>query len=217
MRVVIFQKLINLIRFNSLFKKIRLNRLRNSNYYLYCKTLYPQLGKNSYIGVPSIGTCITHPNTRIGKYCSIATNVCIGAQFHPKHFLSTHPFQFLKENNVYSDIEIDKICTVNFDCCKPCSIGNDVWIGTQTIINNGVTIGDGAIIGANSTITKDVPPYAIVVGANRLIGYRFSQEIIEELLTLKWWDLDEEYLYDLPFDDIYQCIKKLRNIRGKSF
>ena len=88
---------------------------------------------------------------------------------------------------------------------------------TQTIINNGVTIGDGAIIGANSTITKDVPPYAIVVGANRLIGYRFSQEIIEELLTLKWWDLDEEYLYDLPFDDIYQCIKKLRNIRGKSF
>ena len=53
----------------------------------------------------------------------------------------------------------------------------------------------------------------IVVGANRIIGYRFSPEIIKQLLELKWWDLDEKYLYDLPFNDINECIKKLKAIR----
>lgn len=71
------------------------------------------------------------------------------------------------------------------------SIGNDVWIGAGCIIRDNVIIGDGAVIGAGSIITKDVPPYAIVVGASKIIRYRFPEEIIAKLLIMKWWDWDD--------------------------
>ena len=68
-------------------------------------------------------------------------------------------------------------------------IGNDVWIGQKTTILPGVHIGDGAIIGANTVVSKDVPPYAIVVGDPGVIKkYRFDEETINLLLELKWWD-----------------------------
>ena len=70
-------------------------------------------------------------------------------------------------------------------------IGNDVWIGAQSILVSGIKIGDGAVIAANSVVTKDVPPYAIVGGSPaKVINYRFSEEIISELANLKWWDWD---------------------------
>ncbi len=71
------------------------------------------------------------------------------------------------------------------------NVGNDVWIGYNATIMAGVTIGDGAIIATNSTITKDVEPYTIVGGnpAN-LIKKRFNDEKISKLLALKWWDWD---------------------------
>ena len=69
-------------------------------------------------------------------------------------------------------------------------IGNDVWIGFEAVILSGITIGDGAIIGARAVVTKDVPPYTIVGGVPaRPIRKRFSDEKIESLLKLKWWDL----------------------------
>lgn len=71
-------------------------------------------------------------------------------------------------------------------------IGNDVWIGDNVIIFEGVKIGDGAVIGANSVITKDVPSYAVVVGVNRLIKYRFHNDIIEKLLYIKWWNWSDD-------------------------
>ncbi len=67
-------------------------------------------------------------------------------------------------------------------------IGNDVWIGCNAVILGGVRIGDGAIIGSGATISHDVPPYAIVIGRNNHLKYRFSQQIIDELLDLKWWN-----------------------------
>ena len=68
-------------------------------------------------------------------------------------------------------------------------IGNDVWIGHGATILSGVTIGHGAVIGACAVVTKDVPPYGIVVGAPaRLVRKRFSDEDIALLLNLKWWD-----------------------------
>ena len=69
------------------------------------------------------------------------------------------------------------------------TIGNDVWIGYEAVILSGVTIGDGAIIGTRSVVTKDVPPYTIVGGAPaRVIKKRFSDDVIEKLLKIKWWN-----------------------------
>ena len=215
MRITLVQNIIDLLRFKKTFTRLKLLKLKHSNRYKYTHKIFPNLGKNSYIGLNSQ---IILPETKIGKFCSISWNVMIGTSFHPLHYLSTHPFAYCKsrkETVLYHEMSPDKIKLVDFVSCKPCTIGNDVWIGCQSIIMDGVKIGDGAIIGANSTITKDVPPYAIVVGANRIVGYRFSQDIINDLLELKWWDLDEKYLYDLPFDDINACIEKLKEIRKK--
>ena len=72
-------------------------------------------------------------------------------------------------------------------------IGNDVWIGYEAVILAGVTIGDGAVIGARAVVTKDIPPYTIVGGVPaKPIRKRFSQETIDLLLKIKWWNWPEE-------------------------
>lgn len=72
-------------------------------------------------------------------------------------------------------------------------IENDVWIGAKSTIMGGVKIHNGAVIGANSVVTKDVPPYAIVVGnPGKIIKYRFTEEQIEKLLKISWWNWSED-------------------------
>lgn len=72
-------------------------------------------------------------------------------------------------------------------------VENDVWIGYEAVILAGVTIGDGAIIGARAVVTKDVPPYTIVGGIPaKQIRKRFNEETIDTLLKLKWWDWSKE-------------------------
>ena len=96
---------------------------------------------------------------------------------------------------------------------KPCVIGNDVWIGDHVIIMHGITIGDGAVIGSGAVVTHDVPPYAIVVGVpGKIIKYRFDKKIISELEKLKWWNLPDYKVAELPFNDIHGCIKELKKI-----
>lgn len=83
------------------------------------------------------------------------------------------------------------------------SIGNDVLIGAYVVILPGVTIGHGAIIGAGSVVTRDIPPYAIVAGAPaKIIRYRYSEEKIQKLLRIAWWDWDEKKISD-NMDDFY--------------
>jgi acyl-[acyl carrier protein]--UDP-N-acetylglucosamine O-acyltransferase len=74
----------------------------------------------------------------------------------------------------------------------PLKVGNDVWIGEYAVILAHVTeIGDGAVIGAGAIINKNVPPYAVVVGnPARVVRYRFSKEVIDELLASRWWEKD---------------------------
>ena len=76
---------------------------------------------------------------------------------------------------------------------KKTIIGNDVWIGDRALIKEGVVIGDGAVIGMGSVVTKNVPPYEIWAGnPARFIRKRFDEEIIKELLEMRWWDFDED-------------------------
>ena len=154
--------------------------------------------------------CYIHPNTKIGKYCSIANYVMIGPGQHPQKFLSTSSFQYVPETYLLEDSTIE-----NYKPYKQCIIANDVWIGIGAVIQDGVTIGDGAIIGANAVVTKDIPPYAVVGGVPaKIIKYRFSQEVIEKLLRLKWWDLDIRYIKKLPFSDINRCIDEIEKIKN---
>ncbi|MEE0875154.1 MAG: DapH/DapD/GlmU-related protein [Ruminococcus sp.] len=126
-------------------------------------------GAYSYIGWNT-----TVRKATIGRFTSISWNCSIGGVNHDIDRVSLSPF-FVSEKQYKS-------------YNKPVNIGNDVWIGANACLARGVEIGDGAIIGAGSIITKDVNPYSIVVGVNQLLRKRFSDEIINRLLEIKWWN-----------------------------
>jgi len=146
-----------------------------------------KLGDFSYVSSNSVIL-----ETTIGKFCSIGPNVQTAPGKHPtRTFVSTHPALF--SNPDY--------CQKNFfekDHHNPyrhVEIGNDVWVCANAVIADGVKIGDGAIIGANSVVTSDVEPYSIVGGVPaRLIRFRFEKEEINFLLNLKWWDKSIEWI-----------------------
>jgi virginiamycin A acetyltransferase len=122
----------------------------------------------------------------IGKFCAIARDVkfIMNGANHKTDGFSTYPFYVFGNGWEYSapkDGDLPhKGNTV---------IGNDVWIGYDSTILPGVRIGNGAIIGAKSVVTKDVPDYAIVAGnPAKVIKYRFEQKIIDKLLSLAWWN-----------------------------
>ena len=159
------------------------------------------IGKYSYIT-----SGIIYSGTKIGNFCSIAANTLIGAEAHPTNWLSTSPFQYGKGFIVFEEFKNK----VQFCNKKETIIGNDVWIGGNATILGGVTVGDGAVIGAGSVVTKDVPPYAIVVGAPaKVLKFRFDEETIEKLLKSKWWDKDISELDGLPYNNVQECLKRL--------
>jgi virginiamycin A acetyltransferase len=123
----------------------------------------------------------------VGKFCMIASNVkfIMNGANHLSDALSSYPFAIF--GGAWANAMEGKEYPDKGDIV----IGNDVWIGYNSTIMSGVKIGDGAIIAANSTIVKDVLPYTIVGGnPAQLIKKRFSDETIEKLLELKWWDWD---------------------------
>lgn len=134
-----------------------------------------EIGENSYGPVKFWGISPGKKHRlKIGRYCSIAHNsvfLCGGE--HTYKTLSTYAF------NPHLTDEIP-----NPEKFKDCSIEvkDDVWIGTNTLIVGPCKIGQGAIIGAGATVSRDVEPYSIIVGCNKLLKYRFEKEIIDELL-----------------------------------
>lgn len=167
------------------------------------------IGRFTYINVG----CVLYANSHIGRFCSVGRSVEIGLARHPIDYLSTHPFQC--RNSLFNRYPgYAEIKRKSWQFHPPTHIGNDVWIGAKAGILSGVTVGDGAIIAAGTIVTKDVPPYAIVGGIPaKIIRYRFSESVIEDLLALKWWDLELADLQHLAFDDIEQCVAQLKAIR----
>lgn len=179
-----------------------------SNVISHHTTFCGQMGYGSYIGADS------RIFGKVGRFSSIAGNVKVIGGKHPSNtFVSTHPafFSLLKQNgetfvhtqkfkeNAFAD-ESNKF---------PVVIGNDVWIGEGVSILPGIKIGDGAIIAAGATVTKDVEPYSVVGGVPaKLIKKRFTEEEIEFLVNFKWWDRPIDWIKqnaDL-FEDINRFI-----------
>ncbi len=124
-------------------------------------------------------------NVYIGKFCSIANNckIYVGGN-HRSDWITTYPFGHV-HTNIFNTFSGSGIPSSKGDVI----IGNDVWIGANTTIMSGITIGDGAVIANNSHVVKDVDPYTIVGGnPAKYIKQRFSDNQIQKLLIMKWWD-----------------------------
>lgn len=159
------------------------------------------LGAGSYISSAHIAIWDSH--ILIGNYCSMAhkINFVVGGVHHHKAITSYWIGSLRKyvqpsieyQGGGYEDIGLNPPSVLKFPKTRQAIIGNDVWIGAHATIVNGVRIGTGAVIGAGAVITKDVPPYAIVVGnPARVVKYRFSENIIHKLLAIKWWNWSPE-------------------------
>lgn len=151
----------------------------------------------------------------IGRFCAINPAARVVPN-HPTEFVSTHGFTSIEPELAGVDIPRDTMKKWNEKYGKGQNepdttiihsgslyknkmtvVGNDVWIGVNARIISGVKIGDGAIIGAGAIVTKDVPPYAIVGGVPaRVIKYRFSRDIIDAMLRIKWWDWNIKKIED---------------------
>ena len=127
----------------------------------------------------------------VGKYCSIGRecNFFLHANHRPDWVTTSS----MLLGPVSKEIE-DMHFRLGHPTCKgDINIGNDVWIGAKATIMSGVTIHSGAVIASGAVVAKDVPPYAIVVGnPGRVIKYRFTEEQIQDLIEIKWWDWSDE-------------------------
>lgn len=162
---------------------------------LNCLLVNTSMGRYSYIGYDCMVT-----NTTIGSFCSISNKCVIGAPDHPINWVSTSPV-FIEGNNFLRK----NFSKHKFKDNEATTIGNDVWIGTSCLIKEGVTIGDGAIIGMGSIVTKNIPAYEIWAGnPARLIKKRFDDTVVQKLLNIKWWEWPEMKIIDEAkrFNDI---------------
>lgn len=153
------------------------------------KAKHAEIGAYTYIAANT-----EIENASIGRFCSIADHCRIGMSSHSLQYLSTSPI-FTQTINALQVkwIEYDVFAHKNQE--ERVIIGNDVWVGSHALINGGVRVGNGACIAAGAVVVKDVPPYTIVGGVPaKIIRYRFSPDIIEELEKLEWWNLSKDEL-----------------------
>lgn len=159
------------------------------------------------VGLYSYGGCFDslrfNAFTKIGRYCSFAAGICRFNGNHPLSFRSMHPYFY---NPYYHYVQDEKISRSQI------VIGNDVWVGQNVLILPSVSrIGDGAVVGAGSVVTKDVPDFAVVVGnPAKVARYRFSPETIEKIKRDAWWDKDIDELKG-NIDDFLRPVEEVLN------
>lgn len=171
-----------------------------------------QLGKYSYIAEKQTFTMLSYGCKHkliIGNFCSIARNftVFLGGD-HRINRITTYPFGHINQK-IFNKFDGSGHPSSKGDVV----IGNDVWVGAYSTVMSGVRIDDGAVIGANSVVTKNVPAYAIVAGnPAKIISMRFSENTIQELLKIKWWDWDDDAINEftplLCSENISEFIEK---------
>lgn len=166
------------------------------------------IGVSSYIG-----------DTSVGHFAMIGSRVSIGGFEHPTSWLSMAAFQWGQSVNhwnvsVNAKQALQKVKKPSY---QRTHIGPDTWIGNNAVVLSGVSVGTGSVVGAASVVTKDVPPYAIVVGnPATIIRYRFDEIYIQKLLESQWWLLPFDFISTLPFNDISSCLEKIWNYKETS-
>jgi chloramphenicol O-acetyltransferase type B len=173
---ILVKKIVQLWNKNSERKKVK---------WLHEKFPQYEIGRGTY-GNPHIRTWNENATLKIGAFCSIATGVQIflGGE-HRTDWVTTYPFSVFWENGRH--------LTGHPKTKGDVVIGNDVWIGSEAVVLSGVKIGDGAVIGARSFVTRNIEPYSIYGGnPARLIKKRFDDATIQRLLKLEWWKLSDE-------------------------
>ncbi len=147
------------------------------------------VGAHTYGEITVLRYGHTDRKVSVGRYCSVAEFVTVMLGGNHRHdWVTTYPFTGMHET--YPEVaHVEGHPRSKGDV----RIGNDVWLGRCCVILSGVTIGDGAVVGAYALVTRDVPPYAIVGGnPAEVIRYRFSREHIDRLLKVAWWNQPDE-------------------------
>ncbi len=176
--------------------------------------IYVQIGKNNDISETKIGSySYTSENcqiiySKIGKFVNIASYVRLNPGQHPMDRVAQHHMLYRKKMFGFGE---DDTKFFDWRKSKKVFIGNDVWIGHNVTIMGGVSIGNGAVIGSGAIVTKDIPPYAIVVGnPAKVIRYRFDADIVKSLEQIKWWDWSHEKIKENldDFNNLRNFIEK---------
>ena len=171
-----------------------------------------ELGYASYVGANSV------VGGKVGRYCSIAERVMFLTKTHPvQEYVSTHPcFYSLKKQSgfTYASEQLFDESPRLEGSKYSIEVGNDVYIGFGTTVIGPCRIGNGAVIAAGSVVTKDVPDYAIVGGVPaKIIRYRFSEEEIDFLQQLQWWNKPQSWIreYSHYFTSVEDLSVALKN------
>jgi virginiamycin A acetyltransferase len=139
-----------------------------------------QMGNYSSLWGPNLDIVTGNQKVTIGNFCSIARNVSMQTFNHNSKKITTY---FIGQNLFDEKWDNEKVSKGDIN------IENDVWIGSHCVVLGGVTIANGAVVAANSVVTKDVPAFSIVAGSPaKVIGYRFDNETVEKIQKLAWWD-----------------------------
>ncbi len=148
-----------------------------------------RIGRGTY-GAPKI--VMYHPDDRleVGNFCSIAGgSYLLAGGEHVTSNVTTYPFSIHYKDSLLGPHDVESLDHPSERRSSGIVIGSDVWIGFRAMVLSGVSIGHGAVLGAGCVVAKDVPPYAVVVGnPGRVIKYRFSEAVIAEMLSIRWWD-----------------------------
>lgn len=145
--------------------------------------------------------------TTVGKFCSIAAHTRINPGNHPLERVALSHFTYRSSSY---DLGPDDAAFFDWRRSFRCVMGHDVWIGHGAIILPGVQLGTGCAIGAGAVVTKNVPPFAIVVGnPGRVLRYRFTPEIIAALERIAWWDW--------PHHRLAEGLKDFRALSAEDF
>ncbi len=167
-------------------------------------------------GFTNFGVASYTADCHVGRFCNIGARVSIGGFEHPQDWLGITSYQWGKSAKGVVSEEIVSLLELNeAPPQKDTFIGSDVWIGDNAVIKRGVSIATGAIVGAGSVVTKDVPPFGIAVGVpSSIIRFRFSLAIRQQILETKWWERDLGELAKLPLQSVEDCLIQLA--RGPS-